>query len=85
MSIALYDFVPKFCPQCGVEVKGLTGVTYDPISYIVLFKNDSDYKAHCSATCPSCGLKYQYAGTKDLLKAASDSGGDLEYYYQRGE
>jgi hypothetical protein len=72
--IALYDFVPKFCPNCGAD----TGV-----SKVGHVDNYHDYKAHASQACRKCGLHSQYADTGALLTAATDSGGDLANYADR--
>ena len=64
--IALFDFVPRYCPQCGQ----ITLVVQDPA---VL----SDYSSYMACYCPHCELLYQKANTNALLKASQMSGGDL--------
>lgn len=63
--IALFDFVPQFCPNCG-----------EPI----LRGDKRDYMTRCSHVCLDCGLHFQLAVRKHILVAASQSGGDLEKY-----
>ncbi len=64
--IALFDFAPKFCPNCGknVEPKGYTR---------------EDFFANASFSC-NCGLSYQHCDSQVLVEAARETGGDLYRY-----
>ena len=64
--IALYDFIPKFCPNCGLP----TMIRIDPV-------NLAEYSSNLAFFCSFCGLTYQRAETSTLFKAATISGGDL--------
>jgi len=66
--IALYDFVPKYCPNCGEPVVLRRGLEL------------SDYYAKCSFSC-DCGVGMQKANADELRKAAQNSGGDLADYH----
>lgn len=62
--IALYNFVPKFCPYCGTKTR---------------WANDRelwDYNMRIVKTC-SCGLHHQRASTDAILHASHESEGDL--------
>jgi transcription elongation factor Elf1 len=65
--IAVYDFVPSFCPNCGKEID-LTGRA--PGGYW----RDADYNAGASHECQGCGLMYQRAAREDILTAADAYG-----------
>lgn len=64
--IALFDFVPRYCPNCGLP----TRVRSDPI-------NLAEYSGHLSFYCSYCELIFQKAYTSEMLRAAKVSGGDL--------
>lgn len=64
--IALYDFIPRYCPYCGQA----TSVTSDPASV-------ADFSSCFSFRCTHCNLVYQKAHTRQLLRLARESGGDL--------
>lgn len=64
--IALYDFIPRYCPYCGQA----TSVTSDPASV-------ADFSSRFSFRCGHCNLVYQKAHTRQLLRLARESGGDL--------
>jgi hypothetical protein len=65
--IAIFDFLPAFCPQCGEEVlrRGVRAL--------------EDYFEHGTQRC-GCGLMFQLAETGDIAYAAELSGGDLHRY-----
>lgn len=65
--LALFDFLPKFCPNCGREIE--------------LLRDKTDYQSFCSFTCNKCRMLYQRAEMEHIVKAAMDSGGDLKFYY----
>lgn len=65
MMIALFDFVPMCCPNCGEHFE----LDSDRLAL-------NDYTSKCSHTC-GCGLSFQFADSKALVVAAHDSGGDL--------
>lgn len=64
--IALYDFVPRYCPYCGQA----TAVMEDPACV-------ADFSSNFSFTCTGCGVVYQKAHTRQLLRLARERGGDL--------
>ncbi|HEY5572351.1 MAG TPA: hypothetical protein VIK64_04970 [Anaerolineales bacterium] len=64
--IALYDFVPRYCPYCGQA----TAVMDEPSCV-------ADFSSNFSFACTSCGVIYQKAHTRQLLRLARESGGDL--------
>lgn len=64
--IALYDFIPRYCPYCGQA----TSVTGDPASV-------ADFSSGFSFRCAHCNLVYQKAHSRQLLRLARESGGDL--------
>ena len=71
-NIALYNFVPHYCPFCG---KGISFADH-------LGRND--YHAQTSHTCPACLTKYQYVRNTDLLlRTADKAGGDLHEWVER--
>jgi endogenous inhibitor of DNA gyrase (YacG/DUF329 family) len=66
--IALYDFEPRFCPNCG-----------DPIP-----KHDrTDWRAHAAHRCLNCTVHYQLADREEIKRAAAASGGDLVQWCDR--
>ena len=66
--IALFDFLPTYCPHCGERLP------FDD----ALARIDFDYSN--SHSC-DCGLAFQKATTKTLRDAAKASGGDLNRYH----
>lgn len=66
--IALFDFIPRYCPSCGLP----TLVRTDPASL-------ADYSSHLSFFCSHCDLIFQKAFTRELVRAARLSGGDLHH------
>jgi hypothetical protein len=71
--IAVYDFTPSFCPNCGTE----TGLEKSNSFGI---KPVTDYRSGASFQC-DCGLDYQYTTRKAILDAADAyPHGDLREY-----
>jgi Zn-finger protein len=64
--IALYDFIPRYCPYCGQAA----AATSDPASV-------ADFSGRFSFRCAHCNLVYQKAHTRQLMRLARESGGDL--------
>jgi len=64
--IALFDFFPSYCPQCGNYLGGSL---------------DADYLYHASHSCPCCGTGFQLAETEAMFEAAEKSGGDLGHFH----
>jgi hypothetical protein len=64
--IALYDFIPKFCPNCGLP----TMLRSDPV-------NMAEFSSNLCFLCSFCGLTYQRAESNTMYQAATKSGGDL--------
>lgn len=76
--IALFDFVPRYCPNCGKDTRLLRPATEaERRNGITSY---GDFLAGASHACLSCGMKYQYADKAEMLKAAANSGGDLKQY-----
>ena len=69
--IALYDFIPLYCPSCGNPTR------LDRADNMLSGK----YKAHQALRCPSCQMIYQLTDKTDLLRAATASRGDLIGYF----
>jgi hypothetical protein len=77
--IAVFDFIPKFCPHCGEE----TMLDYDNnIGSVLVLKLRQEmltnYNLGRLLDC-KCGLQHQRVHTKDILKIAED----LRDYYGR--
>ena len=64
--IALYDFIPKFCPNCGLP----TMIRSDAV-------NLAEFSSNLCFLCSFCGMAYQRAETNAIFRAAATSGGDL--------
>jgi len=68
--IALFDFMPAFCPRCGGPLgpwdRAETG----------------DLLAWASHYCLSCGMKFAVAPTDNLLAAADNADSDLRKYVE---
>ena len=69
--IALYTFIPLYCPSCGTPTR------LDRIDNVLSGK----YQAYQALSWPICGVMLQLATKTDLLRAATASGGDLVEYY----
>jgi hypothetical protein len=66
--VALFDFTPQFCPNCGQDPR---------LSSLLTHK---DYERKCSFIC-ECGLHYQYVPDRQtLIEVARKTGGDLGQY-----
>jgi hypothetical protein len=70
---ALFDFTPKFCPNCG-EPTGFSKMGWDAFDY-------NHYAAH---SCRHCGLHFQRADETTILDAAEKAGGDMKYHATKG-
>lgn len=66
--IALFNFIPYFCPGCGKTLP-LRASRID----------HAEYYDGVSHSC-SCGLSFAYADKNILLDAAKEQGGDLNDY-----
>jgi transcription elongation factor Elf1 len=65
--IALYDFIPRYCPGCGSE---------SPVGNSV-----RDYLGFASCGCRNCGVTFQLAPYDAMLDAADANGqGDLRRF-----
>ena len=72
-NIALYNFVPHYCPHCGKEIK----ISSVPDAWM-------DYTGQASHTCPACNTKYQFVRNADLLlRTSKDAGGYLNEWVKR--
>jgi len=69
--IALYNFIPLYCPSCGTPTR--LERADNPLS--------GKFKAHQALTCAICGIMYQLASQTDILRAATASGGDMVEYF----
>jgi hypothetical protein len=63
--IALFTFLPSFCPNCGRRGR-ITGLVH------------ADFDAFASFSCVDCGLDYQRVDEEHALDAAEAAGGDLK-------
>jgi transposase-like protein len=66
--IAIFDFSPKFCPNCGSDIEKRERYSIQ------------DYNSKASFYCMDCKLQYQLATRSHILIAAKESGGDLMQY-----
>lgn len=71
--IALYDFIPGYCPNCGKRLVWIDS-TSEKAGIDV-----TDYLDHCCFVC-DCGVHSQKAATDRLRRTATVSGGDLAKY-----
>jgi len=69
--IALYNFLPFYCPSCGTP----TGL--DHADNLLRGK----FKAKQALSCGVCGVKFQPIDNTELFRAATASGGDLVEYF----
>ncbi len=79
--IALYDFEPKFCPNCGAE----SPLPLQTKNEEVCRAMRHDFHVYCSFRCRKCGVHYQKVQTEYALVAADSSGGDLRFYVEKGD
>ena len=73
--IYLSEFIPHYCPSCGTPTR--FQVPNNP--------DEGRFKALQALNCVTCGVWFQRATQKDLLRAATASGGDLLEYYVVGK
>lgn len=59
--LALFSVPPAFCPNCGAPIK----------------QHPEDWASRCAFFCFGCDLTYQGADESTILKAATESGGEL--------
>lgn len=76
-NIALYNFVPKFCPNCGAPTHLKDPLTDDEKAWKML-PRDTDYKCGASHSC-KCGVSYQQIDTSTALEAAHKHGDLADY------
>ena len=76
--LAIYDFIPNFCPNCGRDA-GLDGYAPCFITAGKHYRRDADYNALAAHSC-ECYLVFQKADTQAILDAAENSGGDMKQY-----
>lgn len=67
--IAVYDFIPLYCPNCAAP----TGIAQRNIPA------DGDYLVGASSQC-TCGLMFAYVPTSLILEAATKAKSDLPRY-----
>ena len=69
--IALYNFLPLYCPSCGTPTR--------------LDRKDNPligkFKAKQALSCAICGVTYQLADNTEIFRSATASGGDLVEYF----
>jgi hypothetical protein len=64
--LAIYNFVPNFCAQCGRE----TGLKSDRIAFY-------NYQLRANMSC-ACGMHFQRSKTNHMVDAARQSEGDTD-------
>jgi transposase-like protein len=69
--LALYTFIPLYCPSCGTPTR------LDRIDNIL----EGKYQARQALNCAICGVMFQLAEKTDILRAATASGGDMIEYF----
>lgn len=69
--IALYTFLPAFCPSCGTPTR------LDRMDNL----DQARFHAKQALSCPICGVMFQKATRKAIFRAATESEGDLLNYY----
>jgi hypothetical protein len=69
--IALYNFLPHYCPSCGTPTR------LDRMDNPMKGK----FKAKQALFCAIYGVMYQLADNTELFIAATASGGDLVEYF----
>jgi len=69
--IALYKFIPMYCPYCGNTTR------LERVDNLLSGK----FKAHQALSCAICGIMYQFASQIEILRAATASGGDMVDYF----
>ncbi|KAA3644147.1 MAG: hypothetical protein DWQ07_18730 [Chloroflexi bacterium] len=65
--IYLSNFVPLYCPSCGTPTR------FERVDN----PNAARFKASQALDCPICGVHFQFADRKEILRAATLAGGDL--------
>lgn len=68
-KIVLMNFIPDYCPACGMETNIITGNAFDKYS-------TEDWKAGASHQC-RCGCYWANANTSSLLECADSNDSDL--------
>ncbi|HNB53675.1 MAG TPA: hypothetical protein PK530_17125 [Anaerolineales bacterium] len=71
LMIALYTFVPLYCPGCGTPTR------HDRVDN----PDAARYNAFQALNCPICGTMYQKVRRPQAFRAAIASEGDLLEYY----
>ena len=69
--LALYNFIPLYCPSCGTPTR--LERANNPMS--------GKFKAHQALDCAICGVTYQLASQQDILREATAGGGDMVEYF----
>lgn len=64
-------FEDSYCSSCGTPTR------LDRVDNALAGKD----KAHQALNCAVCGVMFQLAERKDVLRAATASGGDMVEYY----
>jgi len=59
--IALYSFIPLYCPSCGTPTR------LDRMEDVLAGK----YRARQAINCSICGVMFQLATKKDLIREAT--------------
>lgn len=67
MRIALLNFAPDRCPDCGARTDLVDRIR----------SGRSDYLGGASQQCQHCHCLFQFVTHTPLVKAAEESGGDL--------
>jgi hypothetical protein len=76
-NIALYNFVPNYCPHCGAPTHLNDLLTPDELAWKML-PRATDLNCGASHTC-KCGVSYQKIETPTALEAARKHGDLADY------
>lgn len=79
VTIALFSFQPKLCPNCGEILFPPSGWGPEQDGYA-----RQDWFAGAAHSCSGCGLHYSYAPGAAILATAAQHG-DMGRYVTTGE
>lgn len=79
--IALYNFVPHYCPNCGQPTTLFRESNLAKAMGGPVVRADADYRVGASHSC-KCGVMFAMAEPEHLKDAADASGSDLSQYIE---